>query len=400
MSITTRITLSILVLVVVTAGLSWLAVHRMVIRPFADDVRASHLREIAYVGRRLARGEDPHELEEELGLAIEPWDRPIPRNHRAHVLRGQEIVVVRGPAGPERVLLKTPSGRVSVRQQHDPERRVRGIPPVLLLVVAGIVVVALLIARRSVVPLTDTTRAMARMGAGDLDHRLPEQGPSEVRAASRAFNELADRVKHLLATERQLLAGISHELRTPLTRLRLETELLRDAGVDPKRLDRMDGDLTQLDDLIGEALELSRLQLGVSPLQKEPASLLDLAREHEAPDVRVVGEGSEVQVDRFLVGRALQNLISNARKYAPGSPVAVTVEGATIRVRDEGPGVPAPELPQLFEPFYRTRGGSQRAEGHGLGLMLVRTIATLHGGRVEARNAEPGLEVALHLAPS
>lgn len=294
------------------------------------------------------------------------------------------------------VLLETPGGMVSVQRDLDLERRVRTVPKVLLVVVLLILVVAVLIARQSVQPLRRTTRAMVRMGTGDLDHRLPEGGPVEIRDASRAFNDLAGRVKQLLATERQLLAGISHELRTPLTRLRLETELLRDAGVDPKRLDRIDADLTQLDDLIGEALELSRLQLGTAPLNRESTDLAELARTL-GDDVIVDGTGT-VDADRFLVGRALGNLVGNARKYAPGSPIRIHVDGPVVTVRDEGPGVPESELHQLFEPFYRTRVGSRRAEGHGLGLMIVRTVAELHGGSVRAHNADPGLAVELRLA--
>lgn len=390
MSIATRLTLAILVLVTLTAGASWVAVHGIVIRPFAEDVREAHLREIGFAGRRLARGDSPEEIAEDLGLEISPWDRPIPRNWKR---RRHAILVPGGP--PFQVLLRTPQGVVSVKRDLDLERRVRTVPRVIFVVVLGILVVAVLIARASMQPLRATTEAMVRMGGGDLDHRLPEEGPTELQEASRAFNGLADRVTQLLATERQLLAGISHELRTPLTRLRLETELLRDAGVEGRRLDRIDADLTQLDDLIGEALALSRLQLGTAPLHREPVDLAALARTL-GEDLLVEGAG-EAEVDRFLVERALQNLVGNARKYAPGSPVHVRVQGTTVTVRDEGPGVPEEELSQLFEPFYRTRQGSQRADGHGLGLMIVRTVAELHGGSVQASNADPGLKITVRL---
>lgn len=391
MSITTRITAYILLLSMLTAAVSWVAVHRLVIRPFADEVHETWLREVAFIGRELDRGVRPRKLAEELGVRIHPLRRPVPERWKTRQLAGQELVV--GDARRNLVILKTDRGPLVVRRDLDLGRPGRRLPPVLGLVALLVFALALYIARRSVRPLRTTTLAMSRMEKGDLAHRLPEDGPLELAAASRAFNGLADRVQALLATERQLLAGISHELRTPLTRLRLEVELLRDAGVAERRLDRMEGDLTQLDDLIGEALELSRLQLGSAPLQRESLDLRELVAAFE--DAQLVGPPTPFEGDRFLLQRAVGNLVENARKYAPESPVTITVGPTYIEVRDEGPGVPEAELDQLFEPFYRTKQGSRRADGHGLGLMLVRTVVELHGGEVVARNGAPGLAIRM-----
>lgn len=395
MSFRNRLVVAILALVLLTAGLSWLAVQRLVIRPFANDVHATYLQQAAYVADALENGADRHALGKGLGLRIKRFERPVPNAWRKRAVDGRQM----WSAGGKRnvVVVETSRGRIAVRRDLDLDRPARRLPLLLLVLSGGIVLFALLIAQRSVRPLHAAAEAMSRMGKGDLAHRLDTDGPVELAEVSKAFNDLADRVQHLLATERQLLAGISHELRTPLTRLRLETELLRDAGVDGRRLDRIDGDLAQLDDLIGEALDLSRLQLGTAPLHREPTDLLALVTEIAADRATITGPATTLPIDRFLVGRVLQNLLGNAAKYAPDSPIDVTVTESGLIVRDRGPGVPAEELDQLFEPFYRTRGGSRRADGHGLGLMLVRTIATLHGGAVTATNAEPGLAITVRL---
>lgn len=391
MSFQTRVTLSILVLVLLTAGLSWVAVHRLVLHPFANDVHATWLRQAAFVADEVEAGRDPRELASALGIRVRRSERPIPPRFRERVVDGRRMWASRGRRNV--VVLETSRGQLVVLRDLDPDRPARRLPLLLLVLSSGIVVFAVLIARRSTRPLAAATAAMARMGRGDLDHRLALEGPRELVEVARAFNGLADRVHQQLATERQLLAGISHELRTPLTRLRLEVELLRDAGVDGRRLDRIDGDLTQLDDLIGEALDLSRLQLGAAPLQRTEVDLLELATELATDGVVVTGVSTRLSLDRFLVGRAMQNLLANAAKYAPGAPVTLEVHPDGFTVADRGPGVPPEDLPRLFEPFYRTRGGSRRADGHGLGLMLVATITELHGGTVSATDHGPGLRV-------
>jgi len=191
------------------------------------------------------------------------------------------------------------------------------------------------------------------------------------------------------------MAGISHELRTPLSRLRLQTEMLRDDGVSATRLDRMEADLHELDTLIAEFLEISRLEIGEAVLNREPTSAMELIsaihRTHHKPEsLTVAGVDFRANLDRARVTRAVTNLIQNAEKYAPkGEVVEVAVGDGKITVSDRGPGVPQSELMRLFEPFFRGTARNH-SKGFGLGLSIVRQVANLHGGAVQARNREGG----------
>lgn len=404
MNLTARVAAAIVALVAMTSLLSWILANRLVFRPLIDEVLDAWIAEVAFVGERLDRGTDAKHLARALELEIQPHQGPIPAFWRFEERNGRKVWI---PPGPRNlIVVDTQRGPMAVRRELDLQRPGQRLPLVLLTVAIGVVLLSVAIARRGVRPLATATHAMTRMASGDLDHRLDASGPAELRSAAAAFNAMADRISGLLRAEKQLLAGISHELRTPLTRLTLEIELLRDAGVEGKRLDRMSGDLLQLDALVGEALELSRLQLGQRPLERTPIELTALAtRALEAVDVgdrpvRIEGSGPPIELDVRLVTRALTNLLQNAVKYTPtGTPLGLTVHGAAIEVWDAGPGVPAEELHRVFEPFYRTASGSRRAEGLGLGLMIVREVVELHGGVVSARDHAPGLCVRLDFAP-
>ncbi|MBW2258001.1 MAG: two-component sensor histidine kinase, partial [Deltaproteobacteria bacterium] len=212
------------------------------------------------------------------------------------------------------------------------------------------------------------------------------------------FNRMADRIDGVLRTERELMAGMSHELRTPLARLRLELELFRDEGAPEKRIRAIEGDIAELEGLIGQLLQLSRLQLGEQPLevtQVDLKALVERARDTASLQdhpVSVEGPGGQIQGDAELLHRVLVNLLQNAGRYAPsGSRVVVTVRGGEVTVEDEGPGVPEDQISRLFDPFWRAEGSRARATGGlGLGLMLVRQVVELHGGTVRAENRPNG----------
>ncbi|MEO7648879.1 MAG: ATP-binding protein, partial [Bryobacteraceae bacterium] len=110
----------------------------------------------------------------------------------------------------------------------------------------------------------------------------------------------------------------------------------------------------------------------------------------------------EIRGDGELLRRAVENVVRNAIRYAPpGTAVDVSLQGQTVRVRDYGPGVPEESLPRLFDAFYRVDGDRNRNSGGvGLGLAIARRAVELHKGRIEARNAKPGLEVEIALGQS
>ncbi|MCA9568475.1 MAG: HAMP domain-containing histidine kinase [Myxococcales bacterium] len=266
---------------------------------------------------------------------------------------------------------------------------------VLLLVLGPLVGGASWFVDRSLRPVAAAQDAMGRIAQGDLGHRLDEaHGPAELRAVARHFNAMADVVEARLRLERQLMAGLSHELRTPLTRIRMEVELARLAGGDTTRLERVDLEVERVDELVAELLELSRLEVGDVALEREDTDLAALARTVAArwPAVDVRGEGRAC-VDRRLIGRALENLLSNCERHAPDTEVVVTVTPSSLTVEDGGGPMPEEVVEHLFEPFWRAPGA--QGAGHGVGLGIVRQVAVLHGGRAIAEVGDRGLRVTL-----
>ncbi|MEM7679345.1 MAG: HAMP domain-containing sensor histidine kinase, partial [Myxococcota bacterium] len=176
----------------------------------------------------------------------------------------------------------------------------------------------------------------------------------------------------------------------------------RDTDVPARRLDAMETDLQDADDLIGELLELSRLSVGTRQLSEGAVSLdavvIEAVERTPLPDhqVEVTGQAGSVRGDQARLVRVVRNLLSNAGKYAPKDTiVSVELAPSTITVRDRGQGVPDSELDRLFEPFYR---GHRAGSGHGLGLglMIAQQVIRLHGGTISARNhPEGGLAVII-----
>ena len=429
MSLRVRLALGILALVVLTTLLMWGVSSHGVLRPFARQVFNAFVDQGVYVAERVEAGEDPAQLGKRLGIEvrlIEPGSGPGmgPQRglgqgygHRpgwrlraieeasrgagpsgATVLQRDGHVVVVPPGARNQLFVRTRRGWVHVERTLDLDRPQRLLAWFLLGLGAVVLAVAVALAGVATRPLTAAQVGMERIARGDLDHRLDEQGPDEIVRVARAFNHMADRIEGLLRTERELMAGMSHELRTPMSRLRLEVELLREEGASSKRTDAMEGDLTELDALIGQLLQLSRLQLGERTLDRGDCdwnTLVDRALEtvdlsrHEL--VRR-GPGGTFSGDADLLLRVAVNLLQNVARYAPaGTRVTVSAEGPRLVVEDEGPGVPEEQLPRLFDPFWRAEGSRARATGGlGLGLMLVRQVVDLHDGEVHAQNRVGG----------
>jgi signal transduction histidine kinase len=294
--------------------------------------------------------------------------------------------------------VQTRKGWVIVTREIDITNSTRKLALGLGILLLALISLSVWASGKATAPLQETRLAMSRMASGDLDHRLPVRGALELQDAARAFNRMADRVKSMLRTQQELMAGISHELRTPLARLRLETEILRDLGASENRLSAMESDLQELDGLVGDLLEISRLELGAGLGVTEQVDLAKLATEAirrwptPAHPVSVIGACVPVRGDRKRLLRVVGNLIQNAGKYAPpGSPITIRLRGGSLEVLDEGPGVPPQELDRLFQPFYRgSKSSTHQGKGLGLGLMLVRQIVEAHGGTVTARNRTGG----------
>ena len=251
---------------------------------------------------------------------------------------------------------------------------------------------AILLMQRVTVPLARAARAAQEVGAGRLPEHLPETGPRELADLARRFNRMAREVRELLDNRTTLLAGISHDLRTPLTRLGLALEMQREMP-DPARLARMAADLEEMNGLIQGYLELARLS------QPEPVELVDLdawlaerAARHGAR--YVAGQACRTEVAPGALGRIVDNLLENARRYGDGGiELRLVCAGrpVVIEVLDRGPGIPADELGRVFRPFYRLESSRAKATGGtGLGLAIVRQLAEAQGWKIELENRPQG----------
>ena len=267
----------------------------------------------------------------------------------------------------------------------------------LSIVALAVAIATYPIIRRLTKRLEDLRLGVERWGEGDLSVRVYEAGNDEVAFLARRFNHAAERVETLVKTHKSLLANASHELRSPLARIRMGLELMDGESTIGSRKE-ISRNIAELDQLIDEILLSSRLDARESDMgMVEQVDLTGLVAEECArarAEMVEVNHGRAVILDGVprLLRRAIRNLLENARRYSDG-PVTVEVvrEGshAVVRVGDHGPGVPPSERERIFEPFYRLPGASERAGGVGLGLALVRSIATRHQGRVHCED-QPG----------
>ncbi len=395
MSLRTRLGLAIAGLVLALVLASW-AAGGAVLRPLHKQLQNTMAQEAETIAEAVEKGQRLEDLERIYNVDLELKRRPPPPPGWREVRDTKRTTWVGRKGRHTGMAVETDRGWVIVHREVDLQRPRKMLPLLLLLVGVAVGGVALWVGFAAVRPIEQATEAMGRVAEGDLSHRLASVGPPELQRVAHSFNAMADRIDSMLRAEKEMFAGLSHDLRTPLTRLRLEVELLRDSGVSEKRVGAMENDLAEIEGLIASMLEFSRLGLGHHILKVQEVDLAALAAEAARGQAPVTGTG-KAQADSDLVIRAVRNLVENAIRY--GERPSISVQEATVVVRDHGPGVPPEQLKRLFEPFYRG-DRSRSSQGHGLGLMIVAQVARLHGGKVSARNhPEGGLEVSLSLGP-
>lgn len=246
-------------------------------------------------------------------------------------------------------------------------------------------------------PLGDVVSASDRVAEGDFSTRVAERGPPFLRGMARAFNSMTARLQEQDRQRRDLMADIAHELRTPLAVVQGRIEGL------------LDGVYARDDAALGEVLEETRIlarlvedlgtlahsERGTLGLRKEPTDLVvlfgdaarALASEASARGVAVQVEDAPdvalIDVDPLRIREVMTNLIANAIRHSdPGATVSIQTERRgeriVVRVRDSGPGIPADELPKIFDRFHK--GG--RSQGSGLGLAIAQNLVVAHGGEI------------------
>jgi two-component system OmpR family sensor kinase len=288
----------------------------------------------------------------------------------------------------------------------------------------GATLTALFVFRPAHKRLRTLEQAARALGEGRTDVRATEAGGDEVSSLARTFNRMAidldSRATALAASDRarrQLLADVSHELMTPLSAIRgyVETLGMADVPLDQntrsRYLEIVEQETHKLEAIIGDLLDLARLEGGGDRLRAEPVAVEDLFKrvaDRHQPVLRDrsitldfdIAQGTpRIRGDAARLEQALQNVAANAIRHTPSggcvrlAATAASDDAVVITVRDTGPGIPTDHLPRVFDRFYKVdaaRAGTAVPSGSGLGLSIVRAIIERHGGSVSAGNAPEG----------
>jgi len=256
--------------------------------------------------------------------------------------------------------------------------------------------------------VTRLEEAAGRIASGDLDSRVSVRGVLEIRSLAAAMDRMRERLKEDQSRRSRFLAAVSHDLRTPLTSIRGYLEAIEDGlAVDPEGLARYLATAKDksrvLEGRVDELIEFARMETGEWRLRFEELDLgafLERLASEYSQDALAAGRRFEadisiprelgVKADARLLARALENLFSNALRYAPeGSGIRFsasrTGKGTVlIALEDEGPGIPVDELERIFEPWFRGSAAVGCEEGLGLGLYIAASIARGHGFGIAA----------------
>ncbi|WP_448554556.1 ATP-binding protein [Thalassotalea montiporae] len=286
----------------------------------------------------------------------------------------------------------------------------------ILLPLLLVAVLSYFIYRHIIKPLealhTDTTK----FRAGNFDTRTSVNAANrhdEIGQLALSFNHMADSIAELLSSQRQLIADISHELRTPITRLRLTL----DSQYQPAQMyERIEREINCMADLVEDTLTLAWLDNEKPELNQEDVDLVALI-ESIAEDAKFEFPNHPLALDlpsecmvcnsnHRALGQSIENIVRNAMKYTPiDAGIRISCrqhEGQVlIEIKDQGPGVPAAQLEDIFKPFVRLDKSRDRdSGGYGLGLALARRQIKAVGGSLVASNNLPhGLVMTISLSP-
>lgn len=280
----------------------------------------------------------------------------------------------------------------------------------LIVVAAAVIVMSMFVIRTITRPVGELREGIAKMSAGDFSARVNVRGHNEFAELATAFNSMTERIERLDKSRNQFVSNASHELKTPLSTMKIliETilyqdpidpgmtkEFLSDVNKEIDRLNRIVSDLLTLVNIDSGGMKLNSADLDIHELLLEQVKrLAPLARENGIELDCSAREALEVTGDAVKLTQVIYNVIDNAIKYTPrGGEVHASLaragKRAIIRVSDTGIGIPADDLPHIFDRFYRVDKARSRATGGtGLGLSIVKQIVQLHGGSIIATSEE------------
>jgi signal transduction histidine kinase len=264
-----------------------------------------------------------------------------------------------------------------------------------------------LLARRIARPIAKTAHIARQISRGNYDVRFEsEPKTSELRELAAAVNRLSEALGEQERLRKRLTADVSHELRTPLTAVGLHLEAMLDGVWDAaperlmscyeevQRLGKLVSDLGRLEEIEDCGLQLDKSRTDLLELVSSVAKSMKPEADGKRLSLEIVGERCTAEIDGDRMRQVVTNLLSNAISYTPeGGHIRLLAARsggeAVIEVEDDGIGIAEDELPLIFERFYRTdRSRARRTGGTGIGLTIVKSIVSAHGGVVTADSRE------------
>jgi signal transduction histidine kinase len=275
-----------------------------------------------------------------------------------------------------------------------------------LVAVAIALLLTFFLSRRILAPVKALTSAAERVGRGDFSQRVKTKDKGELGELANTFNSMASDLERAEKLRQNMVADVAHELRTPLSNIRGYLEALRDGVIKPdaETIRSLSEEATLLSRLVDDLQELSLAEAGELKLDCQAEDIAELINQTVAavrgqPAVKKISVSIDlpdklppVNIDSHRISQVLRNLLENAVAHtAKGGSITVAAKQrdswVEVSVTDTGEGIPAEDLPNIFERFYRVDKSRARATGgSGLGLTIAKRLVEAHGGKIEAHS--------------
>jgi len=277
------------------------------------------------------------------------------------------------------------------------------------LIILAVSVASIFVARTILAPVRSLAQAAHQVAAGDYTQKLPVKDGDELSDMAASFNRMVSQLEEQHELRRRAMADVAHELRTPLSVLQVELEGMEDGltAATPETLRGLQTEVSHLNHLVEDLRMLSMVEahefsLDLAPVDMKGMILDVVERMSESAKSKGITLNTDIRNDPPLLvkgdsqrlAQVLINLVSNALQHTPGGGIVVV--GARVSqnwvqvwVRDTGAGIPAADLPHIFERFYRSDKARSRAKGgSGLGLAIAKSLVDAHEGKIWAESAE------------